>query len=91
LKEFNKLRAVLKKATGLIDHFQEQAFSAGAFHVDLKTWNVLRDQLTAVLRNDGCESGPNSRAVRRYFFKTLFFAVQTGLRVISKAGRIQNS
>ncbi len=76
LKEFNKLRAVIKKGPELIDRFQEQAFSAGHSTL-IKNLERLRDQLTVIYK--GMEANPTLAHKRsREFFQALFLAGQTG-------------
>ena len=81
LKEFNKLNAVLKKGTVLVDHFQEQAFSAGHSTL-IKNLERLRNQIMVV--SNWMDTNPKSAQKRSGdFFQSLFLAGQTGLQVIS--------
>jgi uncharacterized protein len=81
IKEFNKLRAVLEKGTGLIDCFQEQAFSAGHSTL-IKNLERLRDQLAVIKK--GMDADPTLAYNRtQKFFQALISAGQSGLNILS--------
>ncbi|MBI4767505.1 MAG: MMPL family transporter [Deltaproteobacteria bacterium] len=81
LKEFNKLRALVKKGPELIDRFQEQAFSAGHSTL-IKNLERLREQLTLIIKR--MEADPTLAQQRsREFFQALLVEGQKGLNIIS--------